>query len=171
MGSERPKGEQTCYSGLMTDLSLAVAGLPEREQTLILRSAAHIADESRLPAWAQLCNHVTDLDVARLIHAIERGTIVISHGAAWTDLTGELRARTPHLTRIVNECLRLGLVTRTSKQTAPDIWRTWLVAAPVHYGRSAGVPACHRGRTRPIRYRMSDDLTLIDCDACLRAHR
>ena len=155
----------------MTDLSLTIAGLPEREQTLILRSAAHIADESRLPAWAQLCNHVTDLDVARLIHAIERGTIVYPHGAAWTDLGGDLRKRMPHLTRIVNECLRLGLVERTSEQTAPDIWRTWLVAAPVHYDNGDHVPACHRGRTRPIRFRLSQDPALVDCQACLGAHR
>lgn len=156
---------------MTANLSLAVAGLPEREQILILRSVTHVADESRLPAWAQLCNRVTDLDVARLIHAIERGTIIYSHGAAWTDLGGDLRARMPHLTRIVNECLRLGLVERTSEQTAPGIWRTWLVAAPVHCNGGANIPTHHRGRTRPIRYRLSSDLALVDCDACLRAHR
>lgn len=153
----------------MTDLSLAVAGLPEREQTLILRSACHVADESRLPEALRLCNRVSDLDVARLLHAIERGAVVVQRDSAWADLTGDLRARMPHLTRIVNECLRLGLVTRTSRQVAPDVWRTWLVAAPVHCG-GAGGPHCGRTR-RAQRYRLADDLSLVDCEACLSAHR
>lgn len=153
------------------DLLGAVADLPEREQLLILRSVTHIADETELPAWAQLCNHVTDLDVARLIHAIERGTVVVPRDNVWTDLRGNLRAAMPHLTRTVNECLRLGLVQRASEQTAPGVWRTWLVAAPIHRDAGGRVPACHRGRTRPIRFRLTDDPGLIDCKACLEADR
>lgn len=150
----------------MTDLNVAIANLPEREQILILRSTCHVADEARLPEALHFCNHVTDLDVARLIHAIERGAVVVEHGKAWVDLGGALRARMPHLTRIVRECLRLGLVTRTSRELAPDIWQTWLIAAPVHC--DCGHPCL----TRPgRRVRLADDLALVDCEACLKDHK
>lgn len=154
------------------DLTLAVAQLPEREQLLILRSCCHEADERWMPVAVQFCQKVSVLDAARLIHAIERGATVVEHDRVWTDLGGSLRARMPHLTRIVNECLRLGLVTRTSTETFPDVWLTRLATAPVHF--SAGLnttrcPASRNGQTR--RFRLTEDPALVDCKACLKADR
>ena len=152
----------------MTDLSLAIAGLPEREQILILRAACHVADEPLLPVQAQFCNRVTELDAARLIHAIERGAMVIQRGTAWADLEGALRARMPHLTRVVLECTRLGLVRQATTQLWPDVWRTWLVAAPVHEQAGLNRTRCTASFQRPYgRFRLSDERALIDCAACL----
>jgi hypothetical protein len=156
----------------MTDLAIEVANLPEREQTLILRSVAHVADESRLPEQMRLCNRITDLDVARLIHGIERGAIVVQRDAVWVDRGGLMRRRMPHLTRIVNECLRLGLVDRVSQEISPDVWRVWLSAAPVHQQAPGGGPVCPvAGERRTRRLRLSDDPGLVDCPACLEADR
>ena len=147
------------------DLAGVVATLPEREQILCLRSVLHCTS-AELPEWAQFHNRVTDLDAARLILAIERGFTVVQRDTVWTDLRGTLRARTPGLTRIVNECLRLRLVERKSHQVALDVWRIWLVTAPVHRMAGTNKPACPQGG-RMIRYRLTDDPALIDCPACV----
>lgn len=152
----------------MTDIALAIAGLAEREQILILRSALHVVpDENTLPVQAQFANKVTELDAARLIHAVERGCTVVERERVWTDLAGTLRARMPHLTRIVNECLRLRLVVRTTRMIAPDVWRIRVIAAPVHLRAGENRPACIDRPTAVIRYRVTDDSGLIDCKACL----
>ncbi len=152
----------------MTDLSLAIADLPEREQTLIWRSACHLVpDEAALPEMLRLHNHVTELDTVRLLHEIERGAVVVPRDDAWTDVAGTLRYKMPHLTRIVNECLRLRLLVRIAEQTGPDIWRTRLAAAPVHRHAIDHQPTCGRDFGM-VRFRVSDDPALIDCPACLK---
>lgn len=151
----------------MTDIALAIAGLAEREQLLILRSALHVVpDESALPERARFHNKVTELDAARLLHAIERGYMVVPEDRAWTDLRGTLRTRMPHLTRIVNECLRLGLVSRMSEQIAPDVWRTHLVPAAVHLSAGINRTLCPASAGLSFRFRLTDDPGLIDCEAC-----
>lgn len=154
----------------MTDIALAIANLAEREQLLILRSALHVVpDENALPEWARFHNKVTELDAARLIHAIERGYVVVPADRAWTDLRGTLRTRMPHLTRIVEECRRLRLVTTVVRATVvrdmgPDIVRVQLVAADVHLVAGPNRPAC--GQSGMARFRLTDDPGLIDCKAC-----
>lgn len=154
------------------DLTEVLSTLSEHEQHLMLRSVLHCTS-AELPEWAQLHNHVTDLDAARLIHAIERGFTIVQEGAAWTDLRGTLRAKMPHLTRIVNECLRLRLVERRSHELAPDVWRVWLVAAPVHLETGwINRPACLNVPNRTMmRFRLTADPALIDCKACLALDR
>lgn len=151
------------------NLTEALSTLSEREQHLILRSVLHCTDQE-LPEQAQFHNHVTDLDAARLILAVERGTIVVQRDTAWTDFTGTLRARMPHLTRIVNECLRLRLVVRHTEHIWPDVWQTKLAAAPVHLEAGVNRPACVRPG-EVARYRLTDDIGLIDCKACLDLDR
>jgi hypothetical protein len=153
----------------MTDLNVALSDISERERLLLYRSVAHCTAQE-LPEWAQFHNHVTDLDAARLVHAIERGAVVVEQGAAWTDTTGALRARMPHLTRIVNECLRLRLVRRAGQQIAPDVYRTRLQTADVHLEAGVNKPQCHAGNTH-VRFRLTDDPALIDCKACLDLDR
>lgn len=156
----------------MTDLDLVVANLPDREKILILRSVTHVAAEEKLPEALHFHNRVTDLDAARLIHQIERGAIVVQQGAAWTDRGGTLRKQMPHLTRIVNECLRLGLVHQNSREMAPGVWLTWLEAAPVHLIRGDNRTACDASRrVRAARFRLTDDIGLVDCHACLDGHQ
>ena len=147
----------------MTDLLSALAEISDRERLLLYRSVLHCTDQP-LPEWAQFHNRVTDLDAARLIHAIERGAVVHPHGAAWLDTTGRLRAKMPHLTRIVNECLRLRLVEQATEPIGPDVWRTRLQTARVHLLAGINRPACtQRGS---VRFRLTDDPALIDCPAC-----
>lgn len=154
----------------MTDVQLQIVQLPEREQNLINRSVCHIADETLLPEALRLGNRVTDLDVARLLLAVERGFVVVPRDETWTDLTGALRARMRHLTRVANECIRLRLLVRTTEQITVDIWRTRLVAAPVHLMAGPNRPACPAPGGM-VRYRLSDDRNLIDCPACLDPDR
>jgi hypothetical protein len=74
----------------------------------------------------------------------------------------------PPLTRIVEECLRLGLVQRTTVETAPAIWRTQLEAASVHLRSTGGPTACSAVDLAPqFRYRTVQDVALVDCLACL----
>ena len=141
----------------MTDLDLS-----QRELDLIARAGAHcLADEST-PDATRFRNHVTDLDAARLIHRIERGALVVPAGRTWHMIGGWDDV---HLTRIVNECLRLGLVEASTAHTGRDIVRTTLTAAPVHL-RSGNVPAC-AAADPGTRYRLVTDPALADCPACL----
>lgn len=146
----------------MTDLSLAVADLPASEQRLIARAGLHAMKDPSEPLAFR--DGVTDLDAARLIHAIERGYVVVPRGRVWTDLSGALRARMPHLTRVVQECLRVRLVSIAAVHFGGDVVRHQLVAAPVHLRGAHDLP-------EGWRHRLTDDATLIDCKACLAANR
>ncbi len=142
----------------MTDLDLS-----QRELDLIARAGAHcLADEST-PDATRFRDHVTDLDAARLIHRIERGALVVPAGRAWHMIGGWDDV---HLTRIVNECLRLGLVETLVGHTGRDIVRTTLAVAPVHL-RAGTAPACAAAGPGTRRFRLTDDPGLIDCPACL----
>lgn len=145
----------------MTDLSLAVADLPASEQRLIARAGLHAMKD---PPGALAFRDVSDLDAARLIHAIERGYVVVPRGRAWTDLSGALRARMPHLTRVVQECLRVRLVSIVTVPFGGDVVRHQLMAAPVHLRDAHALP-------EERRYRLTEDITLVDCKACLAGHR
>lgn len=147
-----------------------LATISEREQNLITRSASHaladvVAGDSRFR------NGVTDLDAARLIHRIERGAMIVpsATGRSWHEVP-----RGPHmppLTRVIEECLRLGLVERLTVETAPGIWRTQLQAAAVHIETAPGHVLCRRHLRAPgKRLRALRDATLADCAACLHLH-
>lgn len=147
----------------MTDLNLDLLGdLPQRELDLIARAGAHCLADGSTPDAVRFRNHVTDLDVARLIHRIERGALVVPAGRTWHMIGGWDDI---HLTRIVNECLRLGLVEASTAHTGRDIVRTTLTAAPVHL-RVRDMPAC-AAADPGTRYRLVTDPGLADCPACL----
>jgi len=141
----------------MTDLDLS-----QRELDLIARAGAHCLADKDTPDATRFRDHVTDLDAARLIHRIERGALVVPAGRAWHMIGGWDDI---HLTRIVNECLRLGLVEASVGHTGRDIVRTTLIAAPIHL-RSGSGTACAAADSG-TRYRLTDDPGLIDCPACL----
>jgi hypothetical protein len=137
--------------------------LSQRELDLITRAGAHILAGGDTPGTVQFDAHVTELDSVRLIHQIERGALVVPAGRAWHMIGSQ---RHPHLTRIVNECLRLGLVEASTSYTGPDIVRTALTAAPVHLLAAPGRPACPASDPN-TRYRVLEDPRLLDCPACL----
>jgi len=147
-----------------------LAHLSEREQVLIARAASHVlADDAA--GDSRFRKGVTDLDAARLIHRIERGALIVpsATGRSWHEVP-----RGPHmppLTRVIEECLRLGLVERLSVETAPAIWRTQLQAAPVHIRTTPGAVLCGKHSRAPgKRLRALRDATLADCAACVHLH-
>lgn len=146
-----------------------------RELDLITRAGAHSLAETRLAPVQRFRDGVTDLDVARLIHRIERGTTIVpSSPGCWTVLAGP-NALIPHLSRVVREAMRVGLVHEDTVRTAPDVVRTILVAAPVHLRHPRlvrGQTACTASARVPYgRFRTLPDVDLVDCSACLMAHR
>lgn len=142
--------------------------LSDTERVLIKRAVAHALPEDDAPEVIRFRDGVTDLDAARLIHRIERGAIIVPAGRTWVVLGAA--DRTPHLARIVEECLRLGLVHRCSVQLGKDVIRIQLAAAPVHRCRGGLDPngtLCSMSRLWPAkRYRCTDDPKLIDCFTC-----
>ena len=77
-----------------------------------------------------------------------------------------------HLTRVVEECLRLGLVHRLVRETGPSIYLTFLETAPVHVRRGPGRTLCDAWRFRTdLRFRTVDDAQLADCTACAFLYR
>lgn len=145
-----------------------ILDISEREHTLIVRAAAHVIDPL-VAGDSAFQRDVTDLDAARLVHRIERGAIVIPSrtGRSWHEVPDGPYML--HLTRVVEECLRLGIVERLTVQTAPAIWRTQLAAAPVHLCTAPGVARCDAGRPGK-RLRLLDEPGLVDCAACVFLH-
>jgi hypothetical protein len=144
------------------------ADLTTREQTLLNRAVAHVLADVITPPALAYRNGVTDLDTVRLLMRIESGELIIpgKSGHSWHAVPHGKAM--PPLTRIVQECLRLGLVQRTTVETAPSIWRAQLEAAPVHLTDGAGGTACDAAELAPqFRYRRAQDVALVDCLACL----
>ena len=142
---------------------MALTDLSPAEQTLVIRSAAHCIPEHLIPSRLRFRNGVDDLDAARLLLAVERGTVIVqvASGRSWH--TVPRTDRMPSLTRVVEECLRLGLVYRDSVITGPALRRIQLAAAPIHLrGMPCDMPSNFR------RVRMLADVRLVDCLVCKR---
>lgn len=150
--------------------------LSQRELDLIERAGAHAVAECLLAEAARFRDGVTDLDVSRLIHRIERGQTFVPAAApgCWTLLTGR-GPRFTGLSRVVREAMRVGLVHEDTVRTGPDVVRTILVAAPVHLRHPTlvrGQTACTASAQVPYgRFRTLPDRDLVDCSACLMVHR
>jgi hypothetical protein len=146
--------------------------LSQRDIDLILRAGAHALAVENTPALTRFRNGVTDEDAARLIHQIERGARIVmaTSGRSWHAVPR--RATRAPLTRIVDECLRLGLVYVQSEPTGPSTRRLSLAASITHYRRAPGKTLCSMSSTAPyFRYRLLDDIGLVDCQACGLLHR
>jgi hypothetical protein len=140
-----------------------------RDAALAARAAAH-ADEAHVYR-----NGVTELDMARLILALERGTLI--HPTAsmtqWAAPAGSpLRAPHRPLNATVNEAIRVGLCRVAVEHPRPSVAVTRLAAAPVHARnpRRPTIPRCLDAvlyaRTDAY-FRLLDDLTLVDCQGCI----
>lgn len=135
----------------------------------INRAALHAVADVLLPDESRLTPPITDLDMARLIYALEAGTPVVQGGPGiWTvPISSPLRRG--ELPRLVIEALRVGLVRAVSTPTGPDVVRVSLEPAPVHLRRPRRLlePLCD---AQALRYRRTLNRLLVDCDACLQAY-
>lgn len=139
----------------------ACAGRIEpHEMGLVLRAGCHAATPSTLPEPCRFQGKVTDLDAARLLLAVERGTrVVLGGNLEWT-VSGGLSPLGGHLTRITRECIRLGLAYAREGR---------LHAAPVHLRsvRWLTRPACAENGALRYRILSGQDSALADCEECL----
>jgi hypothetical protein len=141
------------------------------DEAYATRAAAHACDPLALRAAQRFQNQVTDLDVARVFLALERGTQPIRNSAGrWLVAQGvPLNGmHSSKLSVVINEMIRTGLV-RHYRDNVGD----HLLPAPVHM-RNADDPtvsAClFVGENMgPMRSRVVDRLDLVDCLACEQA--
>lgn len=140
---------------------------PPDIQSLIVRAGAHAAEPACLAEEAKLRDGVTDLDMARLLLALERGTEVVYSGYRWSCPGHSPIGR--GLSATVSEGIRVGLVFQAAELTGPQTYVQRAVAAPVHLRSDTDPdrPAC----PQPIgykRYRLMNraDLRYVDCSAC-----
>jgi len=134
------------------------------DRRLIDRAVCHSLADGIGPAFR---NDVTDLDAARLILRLEQGVIVVpaKGGRSWHTLPRGQRM--PPLTRVVQECLRLGLVSRDTIETGPGVRRIQLAAAPIHRRLAPNTTRCSASMLRRgLRWRTTLDQDLVDCFAC-----
>lgn len=150
----------------------------QAELDLIERAGAHAAAEAVLRPSAQLQGGVTDLDVARVLLFLDGdGEIIyLPKSKQWLAPAGSplkdgLKYTRRSLTTVVNEASRLGLVYPARNEPGPHQGPWYLAAALVHYRSAADrlTPMC-ASTARPSkikRYRLVDDLTLVDCQGCV----
>ena len=130
------------------------------------RAGAHSAPDSELSPSRRLRNKVTDLDVARLLLAMERGVVVRQGGPQrWFIEKPHPLATAGKLTRTVDEMVLLGLATGVSTMLMPQLVSVVLKAAPVHLRSSEDrwKPKCD---AQALRYRIVDHPDLADCANC-----
>lgn len=136
----------------------------------IERAGAHGVHAELLEPEFRLGRGVSDLDVARLMLALESGVQVIQGGrGGWTTRGSGALARKAGLPVVVDEAIRLGLVRAVSELVGPSVHRVYVVPAPVHL-RSPWdnlAPACPR---LPGRYRLVKNRLWVDCKACSHAY-
>jgi len=144
--------------------------LSEAEEAYAIRASAHSADPSVLRVAQRFQELVTDLDVARVILALERGANPVRNRAdrwsmpSWNQLRGMSSGR---LSNAVREMIRTGLVRHYRDHDGDH-----LIPAPVHFRM------IHQDATQtsaclfvgedlgPMRARLVDRLDLVDCLNC-----
>lgn len=143
-----------------------------KEEELVFRAGLHAVPPAQLDPAERLERGVSDLDVARLVHQIERGNIIYpsSSHQTWRS-TGPVPRGRRALSTVVSEALRLGIVHPVVEHTSPHIYRTRLAAAPTHAKRRGytNKPACRLMSIQVRRWRLlpADQLAYVDCQACL----
>jgi hypothetical protein len=145
--------------------------IAEQDTRAINRAGAHAAAEAVLRPSQRFMYGVTDLQVARVMRALEAGVeFTFLGGPGWLAPLGH-PLNTPEwqrrLKRVVPEMIRTGLVRHYWDRQEPA---HHLIPAPVHARHidDRGVSAClFIGEDRgPTRARLVDDLLDVDCLAC-----
>lgn len=145
--------------------------LTEKDQRAIIRAGAHAAAEVVLRPAQRFMYGVTDLQVARVMRALEAGVdFTYLGGTGWMAPLGH-GLNTPEwqrrLRRVIPEMIRTGLVRH---YRGPLGGGGVLIPAPVHARNldDRSISAClFVGEDRgPMRARLVDDLLNVDCLAC-----
>jgi hypothetical protein len=137
-------------------------------QRAVQRSAAHVAPEGTLTALQRSQGAVSDLNIARLLRALESGVLVYQGGRYGWACDGGLPLAQRTLGNTVAEAVRVGLVRAVSESTGPQVRKVFVVPAPVHLRTMPSRPLCCWNEPPGVtRYRLVDDRALADCDACL----
>jgi hypothetical protein len=148
----------------------------ETQDAWATRAGAHAAEASVLRVAQRFQNQVTDLDVARVMLALERGARpFLNRMGRWFVPTGTpLNGMPAHkLSTVIQEMIRTGLVRHHRPWHAPDV----LIPAPTHFrvkveltqpDQTLQHSAClFVGEDLgPMRARLVDRLDLTDCLAC-----
>lgn len=135
------------------------------EQILIGRAGTHAAPEDALRPAQRLQHGVTELDVARVMHELEKG--VQLHRSRMGRWAGPRGCRLgDKASPTVQEMIRTGLVRHWIDRDGDH-----LIPAPVHLDLGDRQSACHfiGEDLGPMRSRLSGDLALVDCRACDQA--
>lgn len=163
----------------------ATGPLTEAELAAIDRAGSFAVADAVLDYDRQLHNGVTDLDMARLLLALDQGAEIVMGGRtdrwlapAGSPLKGmDGRYQRRSLSKVVNEAIRLGLVFVATDHPdgIPALVRTFIVPSLTHvrsrFNRLA--PMCARPTNSIKRYRLLDPshLVLVDCQRCVDVAR
>lgn len=130
---------------------------------LVARSTAHIVPTDTLTRSQRLQDHVSELDVARLMLAVEQGSAIKLGLYRWAAPAGHPGAAM--FNRTVQEAIRTGLV---RDYRDPGTGEHHLIPALVHLRDTDGTSACKFAGEGmgPMRARLLDELVLIDCLNC-----
>ena len=136
----------------------------EQDWMVVERAAAHCAPG--IPEELQFVRAVSDLDVARVLLAMQRGTEILQGGPKrWYAIPFGPLNRTA-LSRTVDEMIRIGLARAVSERLSASLVKVILSAAPVHLrGRTDRLsPLC---QAEGLRFRLVDHPDLADCPTYL----
>lgn len=149
----------------------ALADLSPEDARAVGRASAHAVHEELLEPAVRFREGVTDLDVARLLRALEAGAEVVQGGrAGWTVPTGS-PLRRGNLAKTVNEAVRLGLAVAEPYWVTASIVRTKVRPVDVHLRSQWDNlrPACEDDFDvwrPPQRYRLVSEPGWADCPRC-----
>lgn len=135
------------------------------EEALIARSGLHATPADTLRPAQRFQYGVTELDVARVMHELERGVrLHRSRLGRWAAPAGSRLGN--KASPAVQEMIRTGLVRHWIDRDGDH-----LIPAPVHLDLGDRQSACHfiGEDLGPMRSRLTGDLALIDCKACIDA--
>jgi hypothetical protein len=160
-------------------IALFEAELPT-QQAFEMRAASHSAAETTLRAAQRWQHGVTDVEVTLVMYALEGGTRPYRNQAGrWLAPIGSpIGGRTSGLKRnlsvVIGEMIRTGLVRHVRQQRASHLSPAPQdVLVPAHVHLKDGEPGAWRSACLftgedlgPMRARLVDDLSLVDCLAC-----
>jgi hypothetical protein len=141
------------------------------EQMYFTRAAAHARDRDGLRAAQRWHDSVTDQGVALVMYAIERGVqLRRNRMGRWLAPAGSpISSGLPgwNVSTIVSEMIRTGLLRHLRPHQTPDNTDDVLIPALVHLRLEDHSACLFTGEDLgPMRARLVDDLTLVDCLAC-----
>jgi len=138
-------------------------GLRAADEQLVERSTAHIVPSGTLKRSQAFTGGVRELDVARLMLAVEQGNAIKLGRFRWVAPAGHRGGAM--FSRAVSEAIRTGLL---RDYRDPATGEHHLIPALVHLRDFDGASVCKfAGEDMgPVRARLVDDIALTDCRNC-----